>query len=113
IQGRYGLDMEFEFDFDAAKEISTAGKDVSIVEPVSTTGAAVTTASIAVSTISPTRNTGGSTADDITMAETMVYIKKSAAKDKAAVRLKAEHKEEERQRIFRVHEAASSFNGEE
>ncbi|GKC34272.1 hypothetical protein Tco_1046656 [Tanacetum coccineum] len=64
------------------------------------------TASVAaVSTASPTRRV--STADDVTMAETLVYIRKSAAKDKA------KHEEEERQRIARVHEAASSFNVEE
>ncbi|GKF72276.1 hypothetical protein Tco_0208390, partial [Tanacetum coccineum] len=40
------------------------------------------TTSVAVSTTSPTRNTGVSTADDITMAETLVYIRRSAAKDK-------------------------------
>ncbi|GJX25659.1 putative ribonuclease H-like domain-containing protein [Tanacetum coccineum] len=118
IQGRYGHDMEFNFD--AAKE--------------------VTTASVAVSTVSPTRNTSVSTLDDITMAETMVYIRKSAVKDKgkgkmaksetiqtktklqqeqerlefeATMRLQAEFEEEERQSIVRVHKAASSFNVEE
>ncbi|GJV30230.1 hypothetical protein Tco_1386678, partial [Tanacetum coccineum] len=127
IQGRYGHD----------KEVSTAEKDVSTAEPVSTAGATVTTVSVAVSTVSPTRNTGVSTANDITMAETMVYIRKSAVKDKgkgkmaesktvqtktklqqeqerldfeAAVRLQDELEEEERQRIVRAHEAASSFN---
>ncbi|GJW98155.1 hypothetical protein Tco_0179963 [Tanacetum coccineum] len=126
------LHVEFDFDLDTAKDVSTA-------KPVSTAGAAVTTASVAaVSTASPTRRV--STADDITMAETLVYIRKSAAKDKgkgkmdesepvqtktklqqeqerlgyeAAVRLQAELEEEERQRIARVHEAASSFNVEE
>ncbi|GJR00423.1 hypothetical protein Tco_0523407, partial [Tanacetum coccineum] len=135
IQGRYEHDMEF--DFDAAKEVSTAEKDVSIAEQVSTVGATVTTASVAVSTASPIRNTRVSTADDITMAETLVYIRMSAA-DKGkgkmdlrkkrgrglqqeqerpdfetAVRLQAEFKEEERQRIAMVHESASSFNVEE
>ncbi|GJU13891.1 copia protein [Tanacetum coccineum] len=140
IQGRYGHDMEFDFIFDAAKEVSTAEKDVSTTEPVYTVGVAVTTTSVAISTASPIRNTGVSTADDITMAETLVYIRKSAAKNKgkgkmdeyetvktktklqqeqekhdfeAVVRLQAELKEEERQRIVRVHEAASSFNVEE
>ncbi|GJY96855.1 hypothetical protein Tco_0513765 [Tanacetum coccineum] len=120
IQERYGHDMEFDFYFDAAKE--------------------VTSASVAVSTPSPIRNTKVSTADDITIAETLVYIRKSAAKDKgkgkmdesekvktktklqqeqerldfeAAVRLQAELEEEERQRIARVHEPASSFNVKE
>ncbi|GKB05867.1 hypothetical protein Tco_0834062 [Tanacetum coccineum] len=126
IQGRHEHDMDFDIDFDATKDVSTAEKDV-------------TTASVAVvSTASPTRRV--STADDITMAETLVYIRKSVAKDKgkskmdeskpvqtkiklqqeqerlgyeAAVRLQAELKEEERQMIVRVHEAASSFNVEE
>ncbi|GKE58855.1 hypothetical protein Tco_1498040, partial [Tanacetum coccineum] len=113
IQGRYRHDMEFNFDFDAAKEVSTIEKDVSTAEPVSTAGAAVTTASVAVSIASPTRNTRVSTADDITMAKTLVYIRKIAVKDKAAVRLQAEVEEEERQRIDMVHKAASSFNVEE
>ncbi|GJS88336.1 hypothetical protein Tco_0770972 [Tanacetum coccineum] len=109
------------------KEVSTAEKDVSTAEPVSIAGAAVTTASVAaVSTASPTRRV--STADDITMANSLVYIRKSASKDKgkgkmdesepvktktklqqeqerlgyeAAVRLQAELEEEERQRIAR------------
>nr|GEU99990.1 putative ribonuclease H-like domain-containing protein [Tanacetum cinerariifolium] len=83
-----------------------------------------------------------STADDITMANTLVYIKRSAAKIKdkgkgiieepesamteikrqqeqeklghdAAVRLQEEFDEEEKQRIARVHEAAQSFTEEE
>ncbi|GKA78190.1 hypothetical protein Tco_0784727 [Tanacetum coccineum] len=126
IQGRYGHDMEFVSDFYAAKEVSTTEKDVSTTKPVSTAGAAVTTNSVAVSTDNPTRNTKVSTADDITMAETLVHIRKSAAKDKgkgkmaesepvqtktklqqeqerlgfeADVRLQAELEEEERQRI--------------
>ncbi|GKG51762.1 hypothetical protein Tco_0544400, partial [Tanacetum coccineum] len=49
IQRRYEHDMEFDFVFDAAKEVSTA-------EQFSTAGAAVTTASVAVSTTSATRN---------------------------------------------------------
>ncbi|GJV43172.1 hypothetical protein Tco_1427708, partial [Tanacetum coccineum] len=107
IQRRYGHDMDFDFDFDAAKEVSTTKKDVSTDVPVSTVGATVTTASVAVSTVSPTRNTRVSTADDITMAKIMVYIRKSAVKDKA------ELEEEGRQTIARVHEPASSFNVEE
>ncbi|GJU72735.1 hypothetical protein Tco_1264140 [Tanacetum coccineum] len=110
--------VEFDFDLDTAKDVSTA-------KPVSTAGAAVTTDSAtAVSTASPTRRV--STVDDITMAETLVYIRKSAAKYKgkgkmdesetvqtktklqqeqerlgfeAAVRLQDELKEEERKRI--------------
>ncbi|GKC45517.1 hypothetical protein Tco_1063239 [Tanacetum coccineum] len=111
IQGRYGHDMEFDFDFDAAKEVFIAEKDVSTAEPISTVGAAVTTASVAVSIVSPTRNTRVSTADDITMAETLQ--EQERLNFEAVVRLQAELEEEERQRIVRVHEAASSFNVEE
>nr|GEV13963.1 reverse transcriptase domain-containing protein [Tanacetum cinerariifolium] len=94
IQGRY----------------STAEKEVSTVEPVSTAGATVTTASIDVSPASPTRR--ASIADDITMAETFVYIRRSAAKDKV-MRLQEELDEEERQRMASVHEASQSFTKEE
>ncbi|GJZ39082.1 hypothetical protein Tco_0585645 [Tanacetum coccineum] len=122
IQGRHGQDMEFNFD-------------VSTDEPVFIVGASVTTTSV--STASPIRV---STADDITLVKTLVYIRRSAAKDKckgkmaepepvqtkiklqqeqerlgyeAAVRLQAELEEEERQGIASVHESASSFNVEE
>ncbi|GKB14296.1 hypothetical protein Tco_0848219, partial [Tanacetum coccineum] len=50
IQGRHEHDMEFDFDLDATKDVSTAKKDVSTAKPVSTAGTAVTTASVAVST---------------------------------------------------------------
>ncbi|GKG13879.1 hypothetical protein Tco_0350839, partial [Tanacetum coccineum] len=50
IQGRSEHDMEFEFDLDTAKEVSTAEPNVSTIEPVYTASAAVTTASVAVST---------------------------------------------------------------
>ncbi|GJW01843.1 hypothetical protein Tco_1557094 [Tanacetum coccineum] len=104
IQGRHEHDMEFNFDLDVAKDVSTA-------KIVSTAGAVVTTASVAaVSTASPTRRV--STIDDITMAETLVYIRKLSAKDKA-VRLQTKLEEEDRQRITRVHKAAISFNVEE
>ncbi|GKE78708.1 hypothetical protein Tco_1544828 [Tanacetum coccineum] len=56
IQGRHEHDMEFDFDLDAAKDVSTTEKDVSTAKPVSTIGAVVTTVSVAaVSTASPTR----------------------------------------------------------
>nr|GEV37740.1 hypothetical protein [Tanacetum cinerariifolium] len=71
IQGRYEQDMEFVFD--DAKEVSTA-------EKVSIVGAAVTAASVDISPASPTRRV--SIADDIIMAETLVYIRRSATKRK-------------------------------
>ncbi|GJR78321.1 putative ribonuclease H-like domain-containing protein [Tanacetum coccineum] len=99
-------DTEFNFDFNTAKEVSTAEADISTTKPVSSAGAAITTASVVISTASPTNV---STAEDITMAESLVYIRRSAEKTKD----KAELEEEERQRIARVHESASSFNVEE
>ncbi|GJZ46900.1 hypothetical protein Tco_0600732 [Tanacetum coccineum] len=89
IQGRQDHDMEFEFDLDATKDISTAKEDISTAKPVSTNGTVVTTASVDVSTATI-----------------------STAKYKA-LRLKVELKEEERQRIASVQEATSSFNIEE
>ncbi|GJY77455.1 hypothetical protein Tco_0482571 [Tanacetum coccineum] len=56
------------------------------------------------STASPPRV---STADDISTTETLVYIRRSETNDKEQL------DEEERQRIARVHEEASSFNIEE
>ncbi|GJU07835.1 putative ribonuclease H-like domain-containing protein [Tanacetum coccineum] len=84
-------------------EFSTANLDVSTVKPVSTVGAAVTTASVVVSTASPTKV---STADDITIAETLVYIRRSAAKDKDVL------DEERGKGLPLVHEIAALFNVE-
>nr|GEV56730.1 synaptobrevin, longin-like domain protein [Tanacetum cinerariifolium] len=103
-------------------------------EPVSTASVAVTTASVNFSPASPARRVSND--DDITTAETLVYIRRSAAKDKGkgimtafepvqnktklqqdqerlgykvAVRLQEELDEEERQRMAKVHEATQSF----
>ncbi|GKF15047.1 hypothetical protein Tco_0056509 [Tanacetum coccineum] len=65
-QGRYGHDMEFETKVYTPEDVSIAG-------------VAVTTASVIISTASPLRVY---TADDISTAETLVYIKRSASKDK-------------------------------
>ncbi|GKF10135.1 hypothetical protein Tco_0048061, partial [Tanacetum coccineum] len=120
----HGQEIEFETEFYTAKDVSTAG-------------AAVTTTGASISTASPPRV---STAKEISTAETLVYIRRSGAKDKgkakmdesepeqtktklqqrqeragyeAAVRLQEQLDEEERKRIARVHEEASSFNIEE
>nr|GFA97444.1 hypothetical protein [Tanacetum cinerariifolium] len=88
IQGRYDQDMEFILDFDAAKKVSTAEKEVSTAEQVSTAGATVTTASVDVSPASSTRRVY--TVDNITMAETLVYI--SGGVHPKTKRLQAEEK---------------------
>ncbi|GKC56660.1 hypothetical protein Tco_1084258 [Tanacetum coccineum] len=51
---------------------------------LSTTGAAVTTASASISTASPLRV---STSEDISIAEKLVYIRRSAAKDKGKAKM--------------------------
>ncbi|GJY57170.1 hypothetical protein Tco_0456285 [Tanacetum coccineum] len=93
-------DTEFNFDFNAAKEVSTAKEDVSTAKPISTAGVVVTTASVVVTTASPIK---AFTAEDITMAESLVYIRRSAEKTK----------DKDRRGFARVHESASSFNVEE
>ncbi|GKC95303.1 hypothetical protein Tco_1160745, partial [Tanacetum coccineum] len=117
IQGRHGQEMEFETEVYTAKNVSTAGASISTASPLRV-----------------------STTEDISTAETLVYIRRSAAKDKgkakidesepeqtktklqqrqeragyeAAVILQEQLDEEERKRIARVHEEASSFNIEE
>ncbi|GJX97693.1 hypothetical protein Tco_0353491 [Tanacetum coccineum] len=87
--------------------ISTASTDFT------TANVRVTTAGAEISTTSPEVKTVGNSVDDIA-AESLVYIRRSAAKTKdKAVRLQEEFDEEERQRIARVHEATRSFTEEE
>ncbi|GKA69187.1 hypothetical protein Tco_0775251, partial [Tanacetum coccineum] len=84
--------------------VSTASTDFT------TTNVPVTTAGAEISTASPKVKTTSVSVDDIA-AESLVYIKRSAAKTKdKATRLQEEFDEEERQRISRVHEAARSFS---
>ncbi|GKE24589.1 hypothetical protein Tco_1436101 [Tanacetum coccineum] len=93
IQGRHGQEIEFE-------------TKVYTVEDVSIADAVVTTAGASISTASPLRI---STAKNISTTETLVYIRRSATKDKV-VRLQEQLNKEARKRIARVHEEASSFN---
>ncbi|GJZ31740.1 hypothetical protein Tco_0576787, partial [Tanacetum coccineum] len=83
-QRRYGDDLMFDTsvlddeevfagpDMDE-KEINVAEKEVSIADPVTTAGEVVTTAS-------PTKTT---TADDLTLAQTLIEIKSAKSKDKS------------------------------
>ncbi|GJX11872.1 hypothetical protein Tco_0201731 [Tanacetum coccineum] len=127
-QGRHKHDFkELDFEFIAHKEDYTTKPDISTANvQVSTAGAKVSTASPEVKTT----------------AESLVYIRRSAAKRKnkgkaimkeaelvqkktklqleqerlgleEALRLQEQLDEEERQRIARVHEEASTFNAEE
>ncbi|GJY34169.1 hypothetical protein Tco_0418638 [Tanacetum coccineum] len=120
-------DMEYDFDISTIEGFTTASVPVTTVELlVSTAGAEVTTASAFISTVSLPRV---STAEDISGAETLVYIRRSASKDKgkgivtepkpeqtttklqqrqeragfeAAIRLQEQFDEEERQRNLRI-----------
>ncbi|GJV86430.1 hypothetical protein Tco_1530368 [Tanacetum coccineum] len=127
-QGKHEHDFEEpNFEFIAPKEDYTAEPNISTANvPVSTAGAEVSTTSPEVKTA----------------AESLVYIRRSAAKRKdkgkaimkeaepvqkktklqleqerlgleEALRLQEQLDEEERQRIARVHEEASTFNAEE
>ncbi|GJZ00520.1 hypothetical protein Tco_0517949 [Tanacetum coccineum] len=103
-------DMESDFEFTAAEEVYTAEKGVSTAEPVSTAGASVST-------------TGASSAKDKGKAimeeaetiqtKTKLQLEQERLGYEEALRLQAEIDEEERQRIARVQEEASSFNIEE
>ncbi|GJZ13786.1 hypothetical protein Tco_0549016 [Tanacetum coccineum] len=97
IQGRHEHDMEFDFNLNAAKDVSTAEKDVSTVMPVSTAGAAVTTASVAVSTA---KDKGKAKMDEYEYETAQTKTKLQQEQErlgyKAAVRLQAELEEEER-----------------
>ncbi|GKA21236.1 hypothetical protein Tco_0701225 [Tanacetum coccineum] len=126
-QGRHEHDFEeSDFEFIAPEEDYTAEPDISTANvPVSTAGAEVSTASPEVKTA----------------AESLVYIRRSAAKRKdkgkaimkeaepvqkktklqleqerlgleEALRLQEQLDEEERQKIARVHEEAITFNAE-
>ncbi|GJV13373.1 hypothetical protein Tco_1354914 [Tanacetum coccineum] len=126
-QRRHEHDLEPDFEFTASEEGYIAEPDISTANvPVSTAGAEVSTASPEVKTA----------------AESLVYIRRSAAKRKdkgkaimkeaepvqkktklqleqerlgyeEALRLQEQLDEEERQRIARVHEEANTFNAEE
>ncbi|GKA36618.1 hypothetical protein Tco_0723183 [Tanacetum coccineum] len=71
-------DMEYDFDATASIPVTTAGLEISTANiAVSTADAAITTASASISTVSPPRV---STAEDISGAKTLVYIRRSASK---------------------------------
>ncbi|GKA38953.1 putative reverse transcriptase domain-containing protein [Tanacetum coccineum] len=90
IQGRHGQEMEFETEVYTAEDVSTAG-------------AAVTTAGASISTASPPRV---STAEDISTAETLVYIRRSAAKDKGKAKMDESEPEQTKTKLQQRQERA-------
>ncbi|GKC31792.1 hypothetical protein Tco_1039086 [Tanacetum coccineum] len=105
---------EIDQDLAISLDVSTAEKDVSTAKPVPTASTAVTTASVAVSTA---KDKGKAKMNEFETETTQTKTKLQQEQERlgyeAAVRLQAKLEEEERQRIARVHEAASSFNVEE
>ncbi|GJW62268.1 hypothetical protein Tco_0111603 [Tanacetum coccineum] len=127
-QGRHDHEMEADFEFTTAEDVSTANISVN-------------TAGVEISTASPKVKTAGVSVDDIA-AEGLVYIRMSVAKIKdkgkaimeeseptqtktkilqeqerlgfeEALRLQEQFDEEERQRIPNAHKEASTFKPEE
>ncbi|GJW46750.1 putative ribonuclease H-like domain-containing protein, partial [Tanacetum coccineum] len=125
-QGWHDHEMEADFEFTTAKDVSTANVSVN-------------NAGVEISTASP--KTAGVSVDDVA-AEGLVYIRRSATKRKdkgkaimeeseptqtktkiqqeherlvfeEALRLQEQFDEEERQRIASIHEEASTFKPEE
>ncbi|GKC81819.1 hypothetical protein Tco_1137536 [Tanacetum coccineum] len=101
IQERHEHDMEFDFDLDDAKDVSTTEKDVSTTKPVFTTGAAVTIASVA--DVSTAKDKGKGKMDESEPVQTKTKLQQEQERlgYEAAVRLQAELKEEEKERIAR------------
>ncbi|GJX33983.1 hypothetical protein Tco_0245540 [Tanacetum coccineum] len=101
-RGRYGQNLETQEGFCDSQEVSTAAQ--------------VSTASTFVSTASPQRN-ADTTADDLTLAETLMEIRKSAAKDKGKAKMDEiesprKMKQRERVQISRDEEVAQKLQEE-
>ncbi|GJT28015.1 hypothetical protein Tco_0908290 [Tanacetum coccineum] len=109
VQGRHEHDMEPNFEFTTLEEVYTTEKGVSTAELFSTTGASV-------STTSSTRDKGKAIMEESSkpiQTKTKLQLEEERLGYEEAMRLQAEIDEEERQRIARVQEEASSFNIEE
>ncbi|GJZ97186.1 hypothetical protein Tco_0669639 [Tanacetum coccineum] len=107
VQGRHEHDMESDFEFTAAEEVYTAKKGVSTAEPVSTAGASVSTAGASLA-----KDKGKAIMQEVEtiQTKTKLQLEQERLGYEEALRLQAKIDEEERQRIIRVQEEASSFN---
>ncbi|GJU89247.1 hypothetical protein Tco_1301670 [Tanacetum coccineum] len=90
IQGRHGQEMKFETEVYTAEDVSTAG-------------AAVTTSDASISTASPLRV---STTEEISTAETLVCIRRSAAKDKGKTKMDESELEQTKTKLQQRQEKA-------
>ncbi|GJZ76400.1 hypothetical protein Tco_0641072 [Tanacetum coccineum] len=110
VQGRHEHDMEPDFEFTTAEEVYTAEKGVSTTEPVSTAGASVSTAG---ASSAKDKGKGIMEEAETIQTKTKLQLEQERLGYEEALRLQAEIDKEERQRIARVQEEASSFNIEE
>ncbi|GKC52831.1 hypothetical protein Tco_1075576 [Tanacetum coccineum] len=110
VQGRHEHDIESDFEFTTVEEVYTTKKGVSTTKPVSTVGASVSTASA-----SSAKDKGKAIIEEAETIQTKTKLQQEQERlgYEAALRLQEQLDEEEKQRIVRVHEAASSFNIEE
>ncbi|GJS11431.1 hypothetical protein Tco_0368227 [Tanacetum coccineum] len=102
VQGRYGQNLETQKGFGDGQEVSTAAQ--------------VSTTNTFVSTASPQRN-ADTTVDDLTLVETLIEIKMSAAKDKGKAKMDEtasprKMKQRERVQICRDEEVAQKLQEE-
>ncbi|GJS42057.1 hypothetical protein Tco_0567100 [Tanacetum coccineum] len=110
VQGRHKHDMEPDFEFTTTKEVYTAEKGVSTAEPVSTAGASFSTAG---ASLAKDKGKAKIEEAEAIQTKTMLQLEQERLGYEEAMRLQAKIDEEERQRISRVQEEASSLNNEE
>ncbi|GKB70194.1 hypothetical protein Tco_0931606 [Tanacetum coccineum] len=103
VQGRYGQNLDTQEGFGAGLEVTTVDAELNTV-------------STFVSTASPQRH-ADTTADDLTLAETLMEIKKSAAKAKGKAKMdeteSPKKMKQREQRMAQVHQAAQGFTDAE
>ncbi|GKC97631.1 hypothetical protein Tco_1167906 [Tanacetum coccineum] len=110
VQGRHKHDMEPDFEFTTAEEVYTVEKGVSTAEPISTAGASVSTVGA-----SSAKDKGKAIMEEAEtiQTKTKLQLEQERLVYEEALMLQAKIDEEERQRIARVQDEASSLNIEE
>ncbi|GJZ09970.1 hypothetical protein Tco_0544253, partial [Tanacetum coccineum] len=85
----------------ANQEVNVAEKEVSAADPITTAGELVTTASVDISIATPTTPPTTTTKDDMTLAETLMEIKKKAqgSRDKGKAKMVEEEEPKEPTKI--------------
>ncbi|GJY99458.1 hypothetical protein Tco_0516888 [Tanacetum coccineum] len=113
VQGRHKHDMESAFEFTVVEEVYTTEKGDSTAEPVSTCESLKNHFSTA--SASSAKDKGKAIIKEAENIQTKTKLQQEQERlgYEVALRLQEQLDEEERQRIAKVHEAASSFNIEE